>query len=146
MWSTPFKPPTMRGMGGGRQQPKNQEDEEVMVIEATPSPPGSPKTSSSKTSATAPSTSPTKENEAIGLEDEDDQAWRNNWKPKKKLLYIDHQPTERLPVKEALAQSRQRVNAPMKPLVSRADLEECLKEKEVETTAAGPEGHFRVLW
>lgn len=146
MWAKPFKPPTMRGMGGGRSQLKKQEDEEVMVIEATPSPPASPKTSSSKTSATAPSTSPTKENEVIDLEDEDDQAWRKNWKPKKKLLYIDHQPTERLPVKEALAQSRERVNAPMKPLVSRAYLQERLKEKEVEETAIGPEGFFRVLW
>ena len=82
----------------------------------------------------------------IDLEDEDDQAWRKNWKPKKKLLYIDHQPTERLPVKEALAQSRERVNAPMKPLVSRAYLQERLKEKEVEETAIGPEGFFRVLW
>ena len=136
----------MRGMGGGRPQPKKQEDEEVMVIEATPSPPGSPKTSSSKTSATAPSTSHTKENEVIDLDDEDDQAWRKNWKPKKKLLYIDHQPTERLLVKEALAQSKRRVNAPMKPLISRADLQERLKEKEAEEIATGLEGYFRVLW
>lgn len=146
MWAKPFKPPTMRGMSGGRPQPKKQEDEEVMVIEATPSPPGSPKTSSSKTSLTAPSTSPTKENEVIDLEDEDDQAWRKNWKPKKKLLFIDHQPTEKSPVKETLAQSRQGVNAKMKPLVSRADLKERLKEEEVVETATGPEGYFRVLW
>ena len=136
----------MHGMGGGRPQPKKQEDEEVMVIEATPSPPGSPKTSSSKTAATAPSTSPTKENEVIDLEDEDDQPWKKNWKPKKKLLYVDHQLIERLPVKEALAQSRQRVNAPMKVLVTRADLVERLKEEELEKTATDPEGYFRVLW
>lgn len=137
MWAKPFKPPTMRGMSG-RPQPMKQEEEEVVVIEATPSPPGSPNLDASKTS-------PTKENDIIDLEDgEDEQAQRKDWKPRKKLLYIDHPPT--VSVKEALAQSTLRVNAPMKPLVSRLDLHERLKEKEVEEKTSGPEGYFRVLW
>lgn len=138
MWAKPFKPLTMRGMSG-RPQPKKQEEEEVMVIEATPSPPGSPKCDATKTS-------PTKENDIIDLEDdEDEQAQRKDWKPRKKLFYRDLPSTEALPVKEALAQSRQRVNAPMKPLVSRVDLQDRLKEKEAEKIS-GPEGYFRVLW
>lgn len=129
----------MRGMNGRLQQ-KRQEEEEVMVIGATPSPPGSPNLDAKKTS-------PTKENEIIHLEDDEDeqQAQGRDWKPRKKLLYIDHPPTERLLVDEALAHSRQRINAPMKPLVSRVDLQERLKEKEVEKFS-GSEGYFRVLW
>ena len=138
MWAKPFKPPTMRGMTG-RPQQKKQEEEEVMVVEATPSPPGSPKLDATKTS-------PTKENDIVDLEGDEDEQPRGNWKPKRKLLYIDHPPTERLPVKEALARSRQRANAPMKPLVSRVDLADRMKEKEAEESVGGPEGYFRVLW
>lgn len=139
MWAKPFKPLTMRGMSG-RPQPKKQEEDEVMVIEATPSPPQSPKLDATKTS-------PTKENDIIDLEDdEDEQAQRRDWKPRKKLLYFDRPSREALPVKEELAQSRQRVNAPMKPLVSRVDLQERLKKKEAEENISGPDGYFRVLW
>ncbi len=136
----------MIGRTPGRPEPIPIVDDGI-VISATPSPQGSPKVTKS-----ALSVRPMPQDNSDIIEDSDEEADKSKWQKKRKLLYVDIPPPRDengLLAHEkgnlGLLRSRQRVQAPMKPLVSKVDLAARMEQKE-EVKTQGPEGYFRVMW